>query len=175
MNSDLKEFEKQLNTWKQAWDSRKDLDYLNIDSSSKSDFAHNLRIVSYRVDLGNKAIFALSKQSCIHILDVKEELKTQATKLGEIEQLSKVVRSQRANLKSLIAKQEVLEKELQGLRQDYLGRRPLTKTDVEELVLRISEQPKFIEKQTENLTVELTKKVDKVEGLIHRLEKIITG
>lgn len=175
MNSDLKEFEKQFNTWKQAWDSRKDLDYLNIDSTSKLDFAHNLRIVSYRVDLGNKAIFALSKQNCIHILDVKEELKAQAVKLGEIEQLSKVVRSQRANLKSLISKQESLEKELQGLRQDYLGRRPLTKTDVEELVLRISEQPKFIEKQTENLTVELSKKVDKVEGLIHRLEKIITG
>lgn len=175
MISDLAEFERQFETWKRFWESRKDLDYLNIDSTSKVDFAHNLRVASYRVDLGNKVIFALCKQNCIHTLDVKKQLEEQADKLTELDRLSKVVRSQRADLKAVLQKQEKLEEELQQLRQDYLGRRPLSKKDVEELVLRISEQPKFIEKQTEALTVELSSKVDKIEGLIHKLEKTLTG
>lgn len=74
MNSDLKEFENHFSTWRNSWNERKDLDYLNLDSSARSDLAHNLRITSYRVDLGNKALFALSKQNCVHTLDLRTKL-----------------------------------------------------------------------------------------------------
>lgn len=85
------------------------------------------------------------------------------------------MKTQREDLKDILKRQSDLEREISNLRKDYLGRKPLSKEDVEELVLKISEQPKFIEKQTEALTEELSRKVDKVEGLIHRLEKVLTG
>lgn len=95
--------------------------------------------------------------------------------MQEIHRLSQIVKTQREDLKDILKRQSDLEREISNLRKDYLGRKPLSKEDVEKLVLKISEQPKFIEKQTEALTEELSRKVDKVEGLIHRLEKVLTG
>ncbi|AAR86690.1 ORF1 [Banana streak GF virus] len=175
MNSDLKEFENQFLSWRNSWQNWKDLDYLNLESSSRADLAHNLRITAYRVDLGNKALFALSKQNCLHTLDLRTKLQEQELQLQEIGKLSKIVRQQRNDLKLLLSKQDHLQEEILQLRQDYLKRRPLSKEDVEELVIKISEQPKFIEKQTEALTEELAKKVDKVEEPIHHLRKTILG
>lgn len=85
------------------------------------------------------------------------------------------MRSQRSDLKDALKKQDVLAKELQALREDYLRRRPLSKEDVEELVVRISEQPKFIEKQTEALTEELTKEVQTLKVIIHSFEQRLLG
>ncbi|RWW51745.1 hypothetical protein BHE74_00041886, partial [Ensete ventricosum] len=53
------------------------------------------------------------------------------------------------DLKAAHGKLDVLTKELSALKRDYLKQRPLNKADVEQLVIQITEQPKFIEKQTE--------------------------
>lgn len=102
-------------------------------------------------------------------------LEEQRLQLQEIQRLSRIVRSQRADLKETLQKQDDLAKELQALRKDYLERRPLSKEDVEELVIRISEQPKFIEKQTEALTEELTKEVKALKLIIHNFEQRLLG
>ncbi|AEC49875.1 hypothetical protein [Banana streak UA virus] len=169
----LAEFERQFTQWKSFWDSRKDLDYLNIDSTSKSDFAHNLRVASYRIDLGNKALFALCKQNCFHSLDIRKDLEKQDLKLGELERLSKVVRSQRTDLKAAHEKLDVLKEELAALRKDYLKRRPLNKEDVEQLVLQITEQPKFIEKQTEALLEDVSKLVISVKREVSQVQEML--
>ncbi|KAG6533822.1 hypothetical protein ZIOFF_007700 [Zingiber officinale] len=61
MNTDLKEFENQFLLWKNSWQNRKDLDYLNLDSSSQTDLVHNLKITAYRVDLaeGHQLIYVM--------------------------------------------------------------------------------------------------------------------
>ncbi|KAG6512726.1 hypothetical protein ZIOFF_030855 [Zingiber officinale] len=99
----------------------------------------------------------------------------QGSQLEEISRLSKIVSQQREDLLQLLKQQNQLKEEILQLRQDYLKRRPLSKKDVEELVIKLSEQPKHIEKQTETLTEELSKKVDKVEELINHLKQVIVG
>lgn len=134
-----------------------------------------MHINTYRSDLGFKVVISsISKERKIN-LQIKEEIENLHKKLELFGDLDKIVRSQRTELKQANQRLENLSRELQALRTDYLSRRPLSKKDVEELVLRISEQPKFIEQQTEALTRELSEKVDKVEALIHRLEKVIIG
>lgn len=158
MNQDLREFENQFKVWKDNWNNRRNLDYLNLESLSKEDFSHNLKVTAYRIDLGNKALFALGKQSCLHILELRTKLQEQEQQLQEVPKLAEIVKQQRADLKELLSKQDLLKEEVLRLKQDYLGKRPLSKKDVEELIVKISEQPKLIEKQTEALTQELSKK-----------------
>nr|AHM92955.1 hypothetical protein [Banana streak MY virus] len=155
-----------------------DLEYLNlagIEKVSNKDLAHNLHVNTYRSDLGFKVVISsLTKERKLNLQN-KEELEKLHKKLELFGDLDKIVRSQRTELKKANQSLEDLNRELQALRSDYLSRRPLSKKDVEELVLRISEQPKLVEQQTEALTRELSEKVDKVEALIHRLEKVIIG
>ncbi|RZS25594.1 hypothetical protein BHM03_00058817, partial [Ensete ventricosum] len=156
--NDLLEFERQFTIWKESWSRYKDLDYLNLDTTAKSDFAHNLRVTAHRVDLGNKVLLALCKQNCIHCLDIKRELKRlEEDKFSEFEKLAKIIRLQRTDLKAAHGKLDVLTEELTALRKDYLKQRPLNKADVEQLVIQITEQPKFIEKQTEALLEDVSK------------------
>lgn len=146
-----------------------------IEKVSNKDLAHNLHVNTYRSDLGFKVVIAsLTKERKLNLQN-KEELEKLHKKLELFGDLDKIVRSQRTELKRANQSLEDLNRELQALRSDYLSRRPLSKKDVEELVLRISEQPKLVEQQTEALTRELSEKVDKVEALIHRLEKVIIG
>lgn len=173
----------------QAWDQKfqeflnstectqASLEYLDLADAkvSNRDLAHNLRINAYRQSLTGKVLWASGRKNRDLILQVISEQKAQKEQISEIENLSRVVRSQRSDLKRANQKIEGLESEIKALRQEYLNRRPLSKQDVEELVLKISEQPKFIEQQTEALTVELSAKVDKIEALIHKLERVVTG
>lgn len=143
------------------------------DKVSNKDLAHNLSINTYRCDLGLKvAIGSLAKNREL-ILQNHKLLKDQKIQFEELQRLSKVVRLQRTDLKKSLEQLDVLTNELRALRTNYLGQKPLTKTDVETLVLRISEQPKFIEKQTEALTEELTKEVKTLKEIINSFEKKI--
>nr|UYO08697.1 gp1 [Banana streak IM virus] len=169
------EFEKYKNSHAK---SISDLAYLNLETADKvsnKDLAFNLHINTYRSDLGFKvAIHSLSKNREL-LIQNRKLLEKQELQLQEVHKLSKVIRSQRSDLKDILERQDVLTKELQALRKDYLRRKPLSKEDVEELVVRISEQPKFIEKQTEALTEELTKEVQTLKVIIHNFEQRLLG
>jgi len=136
------------------------LDYLDLATSEKvtqKDIAYNLRILAYREDLGNKV--------CLSAINTCQELTVQELRKDN-QKLQADLRNCKREVTRLSAIQESTLQEVQQLRK----RRPLSKEDVEELVIKISEQPKFIEQQTEALT-ELSQKVDKIEKLI----KVIVG
>ncbi|AAU95073.1 unknown [Banana streak VN virus] len=137
------EFEKYKNSHSKSVSDLSYLDLASADKVSNKDLAFNLHINTYRSDLGFKvAIHSLSKNREL-LIQNRKLLEEQKQQLSEINNLSKVVRLQRADLKETLRRQDVLAKELQALRKDYLERRPLSKEDVEELVVRISEQPKI--------------------------------
>nr|AFH88827.1 ORFI [Banana streak OL virus] len=150
------------------------LEYLDLATEAKvsnKDLAHNLHINTYRLSLTGKVLWTSGRKNRDLLVQIIGEQEAQKKDLLELQNLSKIVRSQRNDLKKAHEKLDVLSDELKALRKDYLKRRPLSKEDVEELVLRISEQPKFIEKQTEALTEELTKEVQNLKKIIHDFER----
>ncbi|KAG6525418.1 hypothetical protein ZIOFF_015374 [Zingiber officinale] len=51
--------------------------------------------------------------------------------------------------------------------------KPLTKQEVRALIAKLAEQPKLLEKEALKLTEELNKKLERVETLLHKLERNI--
>lgn len=64
-----------------------------------------------------------------------------------------------------------LKTALQNLIAVYTEHTPLTKQEVYDLIARISEQPKLMEEEALKITEELNKKLERVESLLHKLEK----
>nr|WCR39422.1 ORF1 [Pineapple bacilliform CO virus] len=153
-----------------------DLAYLNLEGAEKvthKDLAHNLRINTYRQDLANKILVGLSHK---HAADIIREIHEDNRKLqNNLKACEKALKEQQAELTAIKSSVPALREELRKIQQSWSEHRPLSKDDVEKLVLRISEQPKFIEQQTESLIRELTSKVSRVEHLIHQLEGRILG
>lgn len=82
------------------------------------------------------------------------------------------------NFKLILERSEILEKDdiglktaLKNLTTVFLENRPLTKQEVKELVAEISRQPKLVEEEAIRLTEELSKKLDRVEKLLHQVER----
>nr|AVT44081.1 hypothetical protein [Canna yellow mottle virus] len=147
------------------------LEYLDLagqENIKNRDLAHNLHILCYRNDLGNKVTLA-AIHKCSE--DVIKELRLDNAKLQKDLRANKAaVLSQQQTIQELIGGYNNLQKEIVQLKKIP---KPLSKEDVEGLVIKISEQPKFIEKQTEALIEELSSKVNKIEALIHRLERVL--
>ncbi|RZS24640.1 hypothetical protein BHM03_00057724, partial [Ensete ventricosum] len=140
---------------------------------TNKDLAWNIQIFGYRSDLAGKVNLAATHVAKEKII---KELREDNIKLqNSVRACKSAINAQKAEIQGLKEAQDTTKKEVLELKEALLQRRPLSKKDVEELVLRISEQPKFIEQQTEALTVELSQKVDKIEKLIHRLEKTLVG
>nr|AEV42074.1 hypothetical protein [Pineapple bacilliform CO virus] len=136
-----------------------DLDYL-LEKVSHGDLAHNLH-VCYRSDLANKALVGQSQKREALQMRLKQQNERKLDSV--LENLEKALKEQRAELADLKASSlDATSDEIRKLRQDWSKRRPLSKEDVEELVILISEQPKEIEKQSEALTEELTSKVTRL-------------
>nr|WCR39425.1 ORF1 [Pineapple bacilliform CO virus] len=152
------------------------LSYLNLEGAEKvthKDLAHNLRINTYRQDLASKVLTGLSHK---HTADIIREVHEDNRKLqNSLKACEKALKEQQAELTAIKSTVPVLREELRKIQQSWAEHRPLSKDDVEKLVLRISEQPKFIEQQTEALIKELTGKVNRVENLIRQLEERILG
>ncbi|ACZ02406.1 hypothetical protein [Sugarcane bacilliform Guadeloupe A virus] len=174
------------NTWDQKFEeflnsselTQAQLEYLDLASEAKvsnKDLAHNLRITTYRLSLTGKVLWASQRKNRDLLLQIRQEQESQKRELQELQNLSKIVRSQRSDLKRAHERLDIISEELQALKKECLKRRPLNKEDVEELVVRISEQPKFIEKQTEALTEELTKEVQNLQRIIHTFEQKLMG
>ena len=77
-------------------------------------------------------------------------------------------------VRSLKAENQVLRKHLVNLTKEVVDNRPLTEKKVQELVLRIIEQPKEIEQQAVRLTIDLQKKLDRVEEILKKLEGAVS-
>ncbi|AXP07688.1 ORF1 protein [Enset leaf streak virus] len=170
-------WEKELENWKNSHNLDKArLDYLDLaekDKVTNKDLAWNIQIFGYRSDLAGKVNLAAT-----HVAEGKiiKELRKDNIKLqNSVRACKNAIDTQKFEIQSLREAQDTIRKEVSELKEALFQRRPLSKRDVEELVLRISEQPKFIEQQTEALTIELSQKVDKIEKLIHRLEKTLVG
>lgn len=153
-----------------------ELDYLDLASQPKvtnKDLSYNLRILQYRVDLGQKVIFTAIRQSQeLTLQDIKgDQKKIQQS----IQACKNVVIKQQQQIEDLSKGQAVIHQEVLRLKEALRNQKPLTKKDVEELVVTISQQPKFIEKQTEALTEHLAQEVAEVQKLIKRLEKVLMG
>nr|QUN00612.1 hypothetical protein [Grapevine Roditis leaf discoloration-associated virus] len=86
----------------------------------------------------------------------------------------------RVNLKNLknilerIEKQELrlenLEKSVKNLTKVFVENKPLTATEVRRLVHEISQQPKLVEQEALKLTEELRLKLERVEGIVKKVE-----
>ena len=77
-------------------------------------------------------------------------------------------------VRSLKTENQVLRKHLVNLTKEVVENRPLTEKKVQELVLRIIEQPKEIEQQAVRLTIDLQKKLDRVEEILKKLEGAVS-
>jgi hypothetical protein len=167
------EWENQFSAWKNSHTfENANQELISGSKINLADLNHNLRTTCYRVDLGYKVLltsqekardhrselFALTRK---HNSEHNRNLKSVADKAEEALVIS---REQRARLKRIEAGLSTLSKEILLLREEYLKRRPLSKEDVAELVLTISEQPKFIEKQTELL-------LEQVKGLVEAVHQ----
>lgn len=86
------------------------------------------------------------------------------------------------NFKLLLEKNQELEKQVKRLEKavktlsaTFSENKPLTKTEVRELVSEISKQPKLVEKEALELTQNLDQKILRVEKLLSKIEKQIFG
>ncbi|KAG6483950.1 hypothetical protein ZIOFF_060743 [Zingiber officinale] len=96
--------------------------------------------------------------------------------------LPEVIQTKDALLDTFIRMQGIVQKIKGKKRQCYLKRRrfplenkPLTKRQLEDLIIKITEQPKLIEHQVLQLLEELKKKVVRVETLLHKVEKWVSS
>ncbi|ANN87817.1 ORF1 [Canna yellow mottle associated virus] len=168
---------------KQFWDSKfsefkehsalisANLEYLDLASQAKvtvKDLSHNFQIFCYRQDLGHKVLLAATHKSCKEVTEALQEDNEKLQK--DLKANKAAVLLQQQTIQKLVESCDNLHKEITKLKKIP---KPLSKEDVEELVVKISEQPKFIERQTEALIEELSSKVNKIEALIHRLEKVL--
>lgn len=82
------------------------------------------------------------------------------------------------NFKEILEKQEKLEKEVHKLHKEIvtlnkvvIENRPLTKTEVVDLVKEIAKQPKLIEAEALRLTEDLNNKLNRVEEILRKVER----
>ncbi|AEC49879.1 hypothetical protein [Banana streak UL virus] len=142
---------------------------------------HNIRVTCYRSDLGYKVLLTSQEKAKAHRSELfsllREHNIAHNRHLKEVEKEAKeavkISRSQRSEIKNLKLQLDVISEELQALRRDYLERRPLNKGDVEQLVLQITEQPKFIEKQTEALLEDVSKLVVSVKREVNQVQQML--
>ncbi|ANV20882.1 ORF1 protein [Dioscorea bacilliform AL virus] len=73
-------------------------------------------------------------------------------------------------IQQLKAENVKLRKELVNLTKEVVENRPLTERKVQDLVLRITEQPKEIEQQAVRLVKDLSSKLDRVEAILRKVE-----
>lgn len=73
-------------------------------------------------------------------------------------------------IQELKAENRKLRTELVNLTKEVVENRPLTERRVQDLVLRITEQPKEIEQQAVRLTKDLALKLDRVEAILRKVE-----
>ncbi|KAG6524306.1 hypothetical protein ZIOFF_014212 [Zingiber officinale] len=124
------------------------LEYLDLADTAKpklSEVANNVGVIFDRVSI-------LSKVSLKHFYSLKEE-----------------IRELRHNISS------ILQKAVSSLEKELISRKPLTQTEVRNLVREISQQPKLVKEEALKLTEELRKGVRKVEYLIEEIKQLIGG
>lgn len=68
-----------------------------------------------------------------------------------------------------------LEQSHKNLIKLFTENRPLTRSEVHTLVSEISKQPKAIEAQALQVSEELNRKIDRVEKLLHKVEKWVSS
>ncbi|ASL69987.1 P1 [Jujube mosaic-associated virus] len=68
-----------------------------------------------------------------------------------------------------------LRKHIASLEQEFHSSKPLSKSEIRELVVEISKQPKLVEEQAVKLTEDLRIQVRKVESLLHEVKTLIGG
>lgn len=73
-------------------------------------------------------------------------------------------------IQQLKVENQKLRKDLVALTREVVENRPLTEKKVQDLVLKITEQPKEIEQQAVRLSEDLKKKLERVESLLKRIE-----
>ncbi|KAG6485268.1 hypothetical protein ZIOFF_053802 [Zingiber officinale] len=73
-------------------------------------------------------------------------------------------------LEGLKKENQKLSEALKNLTREILENKPLTKRQLEDLIIKITEQPKQREQQVLQLSEELKQKVDKVETLLKKVE-----
>nr|AYH52617.1 ORF1 [Dioscorea bacilliform AL virus 2] len=77
-------------------------------------------------------------------------------------------------IQELRAENERLTLALKELTKEVIENRPLTEKEVKKLVKQIVAQPKLVEQQTIALAEDLKKKINQVEGLIHRIKDTVS-
>lgn len=71
--------------------------------------------------------------------------------------------------KNIEKTRKILSKGLGEIENSLTQNKPLTKTEVQNLVKEISQQPKLVEEKALELTSKLDSKIDKVEDLVRHL------
>lgn len=86
------------------------------------------------------------------------------------------------NFKLLLERTQQLEDKIQKLEKAtktlsalFKENRPITKTEIRELVVEISEQPKIIKEESLKITQNLDQKILRVETLLTKIEEQIFG
>lgn len=176
------EWEQKFLSWKNSHTfSESNQELITGSKIRNTDLNHNLRITCYRSDLGYKVLLTSQEKARAHRSELfsllREHNLTHNKNLKEVakevQEAARISRAQRSEIRNLKTQLDVISEELTALRRDYLERRPLNKKDVEQLVLQITEQPKFIEKQTEALLEEVSKLVISTKEEVNQVQAIL--
>ncbi|UVW45033.1 ORF1 [Badnavirus tessellopandani] len=145
-------FEEAIKHWYENRNSQ--LEYLDLAIGTKPTISH----LSHNLDTTFDRLSLFASISIKNFHSLREQSITQHKEV--IQNLQNQQKFQKKLLEAVLS----LQKEL-------LLAKPLTSSDVETLVLKISEQPKLIETQAVNLIEELQKQLKKTEALV---EKVFT-
>ncbi|AHX37577.1 hypothetical protein [Blackberry virus F] len=170
------------------WDDKykvKDLDYLNLEVPQPSSFQN----------LSSLGFFCFH-QNCKHSLESSSSQLNLLTDLALVQHLnlefthsrvglsariaikyfhsiSNQLKEQEEQLKTVAATQKKIQKQLKSLEGELEQHRPLSRTDVQQLVQEIAQQPKLVEAEALRLTQDLERRLNEVKDLLGEVKKAL--
>ncbi|AAO21218.1 putative protein [Badnavirus maculakalanchoes] len=157
------------------WRKWKNLHYIDWEQNTREAIQQNLRVVAYRTDISAKVSVVWQERHSKRLQELKDLTRSQKVNTDLIPEILRIQQLQRSKLLDLQQNLKALGSEVEELKKHILTLRPLTKNDIDKLVATLLSQPKEIERQTEALTIELTKEVHNLKKIILEFEGRLMG
>lgn len=171
------------------WDDKykvKDLDYLNLEVPQPSSFEalnsfkfycfsnnhHKHSVESSNSQLNTLTDLALVNHLNLEFTHSRVGLSARIA-LKYFHSLSDRLREQDEQLRSISATQKKILKQLKSLEGELEQHRPLSRTDVQQLVQEIAQQPKLVEAEALRLTKDLEARTQEVRDLLKEVKKAL--
>lgn len=170
------------------WDDKykvKDLDYLNLEVPQPSSFEnlHSLKYFCFHNNCKHSLESSNSQLNLLTDLALVQHLNLEFTHsrvglsariaIKYFHSISDKLKEQEEQLKTISATQRKIQKQLKTLEGELEQHRPLSRTDVQQLVKEIAQQPKLVEAEALKLTQDLERKLQEVKDLLKDVKQVL--